>query len=501
MAGLLIGLVVGLIAGLLAGLLVRAQRQARSAAEAQTAQGRLADAQAAAGRLSDDLQSVRGALAHSQAEQARLTAEIDHQRAAAVERTAAWEQDRQQLVGAFAELSTQALQRNTEQFLTLADTRLKEAQETAKGDLAQRQQAISQLLQPLQETLGKYETGLRQLELDRQGAYVGLTEQVKQLSASQGELQKETRNLVTALRAPQTRGRWGEVQLRRVVEVAGMLEHCDFEEQVSTDSDQGRLRPDLVVHLPGGAHVVVDAKVPLDAFLRAAEADDDADRKVHLVAHARQLRTHVDQLAKKEYWSQFDPSPDFVVAFVPGDPLLSAAFEHDPGLVEHAMASRVLLATPTTLIALLRTVAYGWQQEKLAENAREVQRSGAELYERLQVLGGHLGRLHRNLAGSVEAFNSVVGSLESRVLVTARRFPDLGVVASGTKDLPEVGPVLATPRYPQAAELLASLEDERDAGILTAPSESAARGGLRALGQANGPAEGPADRSVAGGLD
>ncbi len=490
-AGLVIGLLVGLAAGVLAGIVLRSGHLARSASEARTAEARLLDAQGSLTRLTTELEAAQAAAAASRAEQARLAAEVEYQRSAAAERAAAAEQDRQQLVGAFAELSSQALQRNTEQFLTLADTRLKEAQESARGDLAQRQQAISQLLQPLQETLGKYESGLRQLELERKGAYVGLTEQVKQLSSSHGELQRETRNLVTALRAPQTRGRWGEVQLRRVVEVAGMLEHCDFEEQVSTDSDQGRLRPDLLVHLPGGAHVVVDAKVPLDAFLRAAEAEDEADRKVHLVAHARQLRTHVDQLAKKEYWNQFDPSPDFVVAFVPGDPLLSAAFEHDPGLVEHAMASRVLLATPTTLIALLRTVAFGWQQEKLAENARDVQRLGAELYERLQVLGGHLGKLHRNLSGTVDAFNAVVGSLESRVLVTARRFPELGVVAAGAKDLPDTGPVLATPRSPQAAELLASFEAERDA------AELPARGGLRAL--ASNP---DADDALAvGGLD
>jgi DNA recombination protein RmuC len=393
----------------------------------------------------------------------RLSAEVEFLRQGAEARALGHEEEQRRLAGTFAELSTRALQANSAQFLSLADARLKEAQEAARGDLAQRQQAITQLLAPLAETLSKYEHGLRELELDRKGAYAVLTEQVKQIGASHDELQKETRSLVTALRAPQTRGRWGEMQLRRVVEIAGMLAHCDFDEQVTTQGEDKRFRPDVVVHLPGGAQVIVDAKVPLEAFLRAAECDDDDRRRIELVAHARQLRAHVDQLAKKQYWSQFDPSPEFVVAFVPGDPLLAAAFEHDPSLIEHAMENRVLLATPTTLIALLRTVAYSWQQEALADNAREVQQLGAELYERLRVMGGHLGKLHKNLTGTVEAFNETIGSLETRVLVTARRFPDLGVVGSGARELPESKPVLAIPRFPQAPELLEPGPERPDA--------------------------------------
>jgi DNA recombination protein RmuC len=452
-AELLIGLVVGVALGLVAGLLVATRRQAGLAAEVRAAEARLDDARQAAVGLGDELEQARSGLAAADAAQARSAAEIDHLQRAAAERAAAWEEDRQRLVGSFADLSNQALQRNTEQFLTLADTRLKEAQEAARGDLAQRQQAITHLLQPLQETLSKYEQGLRQLELERKGAYATLAEQVRQLGSSNEKLRQETGNLVTALRSPQTRGRWGELQLRRVVEMAGMLAHCDFEEQVSVDTPDGRLRPDVVVKLPGGAQVVVDAKVPLEAFLRSVDASDEETRKIELVAHARQLRTHVDQLAKREYWNQFDPSPEFVVAFVPGDPLLAAAFEHDPALIEHAMANRVLLATPTTLIALLRTVAYGWQQEALTANARTVQRLGAELYDRLRVMGSHLAKLQRGLTTTVEAFNDTVGSLESRVLVTARRFPELGVIGAGTKDLPELTPVSATARHPQASEL------------------------------------------------
>jgi DNA recombination protein RmuC len=420
--GLAVGLVVGVIIGLAVGLVVHLRREGAATAEMV-------------------------------AERARLEAEVEHPQRVAAERAVALEEDRQRLVGSFAELSQQALQRNAEQFLTLADTKLKETQEAARGDLTQRQQAITQMLAPLKETLGKYEEGLRQLELDRKGAYAGLTEKVAQLSLTQEQLQRETRNLVTALRSPQTRGRWGEVQLRRVVEMAGMLPHCDFNEQVSAKTDNGHLRPDMVVHLPGEGQIVVDAKVPLEAFLRAMEADDDDVRKAELVAHARQLRAHVDQLAKKEYWKQFEHSPQMVVAFVPGDPLLSVAYEHDPTLQERAMSSGVLLTTPTTLIALLRTVAFTWQQETLADNARVIQQRGAELYERLGTMGVHLGKLQRCLAASVEAFNSTVGSLESRVMVTARQFPRLGVVGVESKELPELLPVESIPRTPQSLKL------------------------------------------------
>jgi len=401
----------------------------------------------AAGRAKE-LEASKGELAEARAELARLAAELARL-AAELEHEQRINTDRQQLVGSFAELSGEALKRNAEQFLTLADARMKEAQEAARGELARRQQAIGELLRPVQDTLAKYEENLRQLERERIGAYATLSEQVQHLSASNERLERETGNLVTALRTPQTRGRWGEMQLRRVVEMAGMVAHCDFSEQVSTSGDEGRFRPDVVVHLPGGAQVVVDAKVPLDAFLRSVEAESDDERKAQLVGHARQLRAHVDQLAKKQYWSQFDPSPEFVIAFVPGDPLLAAAFEHDPGLIEHAMDSRVLLATPTTLIALLRTVAFGWQQEALAENARVVQQLGSELYDRLRVMGSHLAKVQRNLSSTVEAFNDAVGSLESRVLVTARRFPELGVVGAGARELPELEPIVAAPRLPE----------------------------------------------------
>ncbi len=451
--GLLIGLVVGLCAGCAIGLVVRWRRNDGALAEARVAQSRLADAQGAFNRVSAQLEQASASLSQFSSDNVRLATELDQARRGAEERARAIEEDRERLVGTFAQLSTEALRSNSEQFLTLADSRLKEAQEAARGELGHRQQAIAQLLVPLQDLLGRYESELREMELDRKGAYSGLTEQVKQLASAQDQLKKETQNLVTALRAPQTRGRWGEMQLRRVVEMAGMVEHCDFNEQVTTTTEDGRLRPDLVVHLPGGAHVVVDAKVPLDAFLRAMDAEDEATRRSSLAAHARQVRTHVDQLAKREYWKQFDPSPDYVIAFIAGESLYNAACEQDPQLVEYALSKQVLLATPTSLVGLLRIFAQVWRGEALAENAQQIRDLGAELYERLRVMGGHFARMQRSLTGTVEAFNDAVGSLEARVLVTARRFPELSVVGHDAKEVPELHPVDAAPRVPQAPEL------------------------------------------------
>jgi DNA recombination protein RmuC len=404
-------------------------------------------------RMAADRAGHVAALGSAQAETLSLQAALDRERGAADERRAAADDVRRQLTGEFAELSRRALEQNNSQFLELADARLSHAQQAARGDLDQRTQAIEQLLTPLRDQLGRYEQGLRLLELERQKAYTGLSEQVRALTQSQDKLQSETRNLVTALRSPATRGRWGEMQLRRVVEMAGMVEHCDFEEQVGTEGADGRLRPDMVVTLPGARHVVVDAKVPLQAFLDANDATDEADRKAHLVVHARHLRAHVDSLSKKAYWEQFDDSPEFVVAFVPGDALLAAALEHDSSLLEHAVSHRVLLATPTTLIALLRTVAYGWQQEALAENAREVQDMGRELYKRLSTFGEHMARTGRSLSGAVDAYNKAVGSLERNVLPQARRFHELGVVGGADKEMPELDHIDAMARGLQAKEL------------------------------------------------
>jgi DNA recombination protein RmuC len=425
----IVGLIVGIVAGGTAGgavvLVVSSGRLSRRVAALQ------ADHAAAS--------------AAAEAERVRLSHLLERERATMAERQASHDEARELAAGVFAELSTKALEQNNAQFLALADARLREARQAAQGDLDQRRQAIEELLSPLADQLGRYEQGLRLLELERQRAYTGLSAQVRQLAESQERLQSETRNLVTALRSPATRGRWGEMQLRRVVEMAGMLEHCDFDEQVRTQGDEGRLRPDMVVHLPGAKRVVVDAKVPMQAFLDATDAVDETTRKAHLVSHARQLRSHVDALSKKSYWQQFDDTPEFVIAFIPGDPLLAAALEHDSSLLEHAVTNHVLLATPTTLIGLLRAVAYGWQQDALAENAREVQQIGRELYKRLATFGEHMAKTGRSLSGAVDAYNKAVGSLERNVMPQARRFQELGVGGSD-RDLPVLDQVDAVAR-------------------------------------------------------
>ncbi|HXQ90375.1 MAG TPA: DNA recombination protein RmuC [Acidimicrobiales bacterium] len=433
---MIVGLVIGIVVGAGCGVVIAwTLAAARAAARAGVERARQAEA-----------------LGSARAEAAALQVALDLERGAAQERRTESDDVRRQLVGEFAELSRQALEQNNSQFLELADARLAHAQQSARGDLDQRTQAIEQLLTPLREQLGRYEEGLRLLELERQKAYTGLTEQVRSLGQSQDKLQSETRNLVTALRSPATRGRWGEMQLRRVVEMAGMVEHCDFEQQVSTEGSDGRIRPDMVVTLPGARQVVVDAKVPLQAFLDANDATDEADRRAQLVVHARHLRAHVDSLSKKAYWEQFENSPEYVVAFIPGDALLAAALEHDSSLLEHAVSHRVLLATPTTLIALLRTIASGWQQEALAENAREVQDMGRELYKRLATFGEHMARTGRSLSGAVDSYNKAVGSLERNVFPQARRFHDLGVVGGADKEMPELEPVDATARALEAPE-------------------------------------------------
>ncbi|HEY4929893.1 MAG TPA: DNA recombination protein RmuC [Acidimicrobiales bacterium] len=436
LTGLLLGLLIGCVLGLTVGLLVRSAQSTRS-----------------------------------RASRARLEAELAQTRRAAEDRADSFDEVRRQLTDEFARLSSEALRQNADQFLVLADTRLGETRQAAEGDLAKRQEEIGRLLAPIAEQLGKYDEGMQRLEVERQRAYTALTEQMRHLASSHDQLQRETRNLVTALRSPQTRGRWGELQLRRVVEMAGMLERCDFSEQVSSDGDSGRMRPDMVVHLPGGKNVAVDAKVPMQAFLDANEAQDESERRAHLASHGRQMKAHVDSLSKKEYWKRVDPSPEFVVAFIPGDPLLTAALEHEPGLMEYAVANHVLLATPTSLIALLRAVAYGWQQEVLTENARQVQVLGAQLYERISVLGEHMAVVGRSLTGAVSAYNKAVGSLEGRVLVTARRFVEMGVVGAGERELVQPVPVDAATRPLQAVELVASALGSVDGpGVVPAAS-------------------------------
>jgi len=377
----------------------------------------------------------------------RLASQLEAQRQMLEEKTRTFEQARAQFESTFKSLAGDVLKSNSSEFLKLAESNFKILHNKASGELEQREKAVESMVKPIREALDKTDQHIRRMEKDREAAFGSLTQHLKFMARAQEQLQGETRNLVKALRRPEVRGQWGELTLKRLAELAGMVEHCDFDQQRSVETEGGRQRPDMVVRMPGGREIIVDAKAPMDAYLGAVEAQDDATRAAEIQRHARNVRDRVRELSSKGYWQQFPQSPDFVVLFIPGDQFLSAALEVDARLLEDAMADKVVLATPSSLVALLRAIAYGWRQESLAQNAELIRTVGEELYERLSTFADHLGKLGSHLTRSVESYNKAVGSFDGRVLPGARKFRDMGIRRK--KDLPEPEPVERLPRAVQ----------------------------------------------------
>jgi DNA recombination protein RmuC len=454
-----IGVIGLLFGGVIAWLVVRARTATLSARLS------LMEKELAAGKA--DLARLQQAHTDLVAGKARVESALESERKASNEKIELVTRASEELRNAFKAMASDALKNNNLSFLVLAKESLERFQSEARGDLDNRQKAVADLVAPVRDSLNKVDAQIQQLEVERGKAYSALHTQVQSLITTQKELQSETGNLVRALRTPNVRGRWGEIQLRRVVEIAGMLSYCDFTEQESVTTETGRLRPDLVVRLPGGKHVVVDAKTPLQAFLEAFETTDEEKRRACLANHARQVRDHMKTLAGKNYWEQFESTPEFVVMFLPGETFFSAALEQDPGLIEQGVLSRVIPASPTTLIALLKAVNYGWNQEKLARNAQKISDLGKELHDRLRLLAVHISSVGTGLDRAVESYNKAVGSLESRVLVSARKFAELG--ASVADDIPELEPIETTTRtlsfdWDEEESSAAGTEDERKAG-------------------------------------
>ena len=387
-----------------------------------------------------------------------LRGRLKTEEALSAEREQALARARDQLQAVFGELARDSLQSNSEVFLQLARERLTRQQLDASQALKERESAIEALVKPIRDALAKTEAQIQSIERDRIDSFATIRAQMEVLASGQSTLSRETRNLVTALRRPDVRGQWGEITLRRLVELSGMTAHVDFTEQQHRNTDSGAIRPDMIVHMPERRDIVVDVKTPLDAYLAAVEAQDDEERSAQLRRHAQIVGLRVRELSSKQYWSQFERSPDFVVLFLPGDQFLSAALQENPGLIDDSMRQNVMLATPTSLVALLKAVSYGWKQTVLAANAEEVRRLGEELYKRLAVFGEHLGKLGKSLGSSVEAFNRAVGSLEQQVLPSARRFPELGLRVN--REIDPIEPVADLARIPRPPATESGSADE-----------------------------------------
>ena len=398
-----------------------------------------------------ELQTMREAYFATKEMLARIESQRDAELKAAAEKLALLEEAKANLQDSFKALSSEALSKNNESFLNLAKTTLEKYQEGAKGDLEKRQQAINKTVEPVSEALKVFNERVSKIEERRTETDASLREKLKQLAESQLQLSRTTSSLVQALRAPQVRGQWGELQLRRTVEMAGMLNYCDFEEQSSFETEDGqRQRPDMLIRLPNERRVVVDSKVPLAAYLDALESDDPDVQTQRMQAHARHLREHIKSLSAKSYWTQFDDTPEFVVLFIPNEAIFGAALEQDPSLIELGVLNKVILATPTTLIALLKAIAYGWQQEAIAREAKEISALGRELYDRISVIAGHLSRLGKSLDQTVGHYNKTVSSVETRLLSTAKKFQTLDSVS--TPEITETKKIEKVPTLPKEVE-------------------------------------------------